>query len=51
MIKANTLSEDYNWTEKFAQLNREFDFNFILENYVYLDEKNTSIYSLYVCKL
>jgi hypothetical protein len=51
MIKSNTISAGYNWIEKFAQLNREFEFSFILKNYVKFDAKNTSNYSLYVSKI
>lgn len=48
MINNGQLGRIQDWTEVYAMLNKLFGFNFILSNYVYLDAKNTSIYSLYV---
>jgi hypothetical protein len=49
MIHNGTLGQNIQeWSDVYVMLNRLFGFNFILSNYVYLDAKNTSIYSLYV---
>jgi hypothetical protein len=48
MISNGQLGRFKDWAEVYAMLNKLFGFHFILSNYVYLDAKNTSIYSLYV---
>ena len=48
MIKMGAVSRKYNWVKVFAQLNKVYGVSYILKNFVYLDAKNTSIYSLYV---
>ena len=48
MINSGELGRILDWVEVYAMLNKLFGFNFILSNYVYLDAKDTSIYSLYV---
>lgn len=49
MIDNNWNQESsYQWNQVYAKLNREYGTNYILSNYVYLDAKNTTIYSIYV---
>ncbi|CAG2104715.1 unnamed protein product [Medioppia subpectinata] len=48
MINTNTENPNFLWHKSVAKLNREHGFSFILSNYVYLDAKKTSIYSIYV---
>ena len=47
--QGNMINEaNYDWTKVFSRLNREISFSAILNNYVYLDAKNTKEYSIYV---
>ncbi|CAG2167424.1 unnamed protein product, partial [Oppiella nova] len=47
LIDNNPAIPNFLWWQEVARLNREHGFSFILSNYVYLDAKNTAIYSIY----
>ncbi|CAG2166895.1 unnamed protein product [Oppiella nova] len=48
MINNNQEIPNFLWWKEVARLNKGHGFSFILDNYVGLDDKNTSIYSIYV---